>query len=430
MQRRLNILVKNMNILLWMGNKKLHPAIYPNMKSIADALVQLGHNVITCDTSQADEVMAAISLLREEKMVDLSIGFNALGMRIIIDGEPLDVYADLDVLHISILLDEPFNPACNGYKHEAKRHLITYLDRTDAYYLTQMQLVEHKAKMFMPLGGTESGLLWEELLERKKNSSYNVVVSAGKFDLHQRRPVWPEYGLAPAMCKMLDDIVSMLQEYPVSVVEAVRCVLHERGMEDDCYFSAIAGFFPLILCYVKSWRRQHLIESLAMEGVEIDLFGSGWEPDDFQGKVNIHGVVPYADMLDVITKAKVVVNDEACFNHGAHDWVFTSMLNGAVVVSEYSAYLAEEFVDGQDLFLFDWQNIREQLNVIPRLLNDDSYWEKVAARAYKKASDKHTWRHRAMRLLEAADLLDFQYKIETGKIHINDDGCVEWNPSS
>lgn len=403
-----------MNILVWLGNKEMHPAIYPNMKSIADALATMGHNVITCDTSQVAEVMAAVSLLREEKLVDLSLGVNAMGMKIVVNNEPIDIYADLDILHISILLDEPFNPACNGYKHEAKRHLITYLDRSDAGYFDKMHLAENKQRMFMPLGGTECGLAWEDILKRKRNSSCNVVVSAGKFAVYQQYPVWTEYGVDSAMGQVLDDIVIMMQNNPISTVNAAQKVLAERGWADDVYFSTIAVFFPLILCYIKAWRRQRLIETLASMDIELDLFGNGWESSDFKSNVNVHGTVPYAEMVQVISEAKVVVNDEACFNNGAHDRVFTAMLNGAVVISEYSTYLAEEFVDGQDLFLFDWQNIQEQLQVINRILIDDTYRERIAFNAYKKAIAKHTWYHRAQRLLEAAGVLDYQYKLQQG----------------
>ena len=35
-----------MNILVWLGNEKMHQAIYPNMKSLAKAFADMGHNVM------------------------------------------------------------------------------------------------------------------------------------------------------------------------------------------------------------------------------------------------------------------------------------------------------------------------------------------------------------------------------------------------
>lgn len=404
-----------MNILVWLGNKDMHPAIYPNMKSIADALAAMGHRVITCDTANGEEVVAAISLLRDEKLVDLSIGVNAMGMKISVDdGEPVNVFEDLDTWHISILLDEPFNPACNGFSHIAKHHLITYLDRSDKEFFSRMRVAEGKYKLFMPLGGTSSNLSISDLLERKRNSRYDVVFSAGKFAIYQQWPNWSEYGATQAMVNVLDDVLYLLQQKPVSVTEAAKDVLFARGMEEDEYFYAVASFFPLMLCYIKAWRRRRLLDELLYGGIMVDIFGDDWEDADFSGGVQLHGKIPYAEMLKVITEAKVLVNDEACFNNGAHDRVFTSMLGGAVVVSEYSSYLAEEFTDGQDLFMFDWQHIQEQLQVIPRLLQDDAYREDIARNAYGKVINRHTWYQRAQRLLEAVEMVDFQRKLQAG----------------
>lgn len=406
-----------MNILVWLGNKDMHPAIYPNMKSIADALAEMGHNVITCNTASYDEVKAAMVLLREEKFFKLSIGVNALGMKVMLDdGEPVDTFADLDTIHISILLDEPFNPHCNGFKHIARHHIITCLDRSDAEYFSRMKLACGKNKMFMPLGGTESGLSWDELMEQKRKTSYKVVVSAGKFIHQMKWAHWTDYGATPAISRILDDILELLQSEPVSIVVAAKKILLDRGMSEDEYFCAIASFFPAMLCYVKAWRRQQMLMKLLSCGVEIDLFGDDWEQRDFPHGVTVHGVVPYTEMLRVISKAKVVVNDEACFNNGAHDRVFTSMLNGAVVVSEYSSYLEEEFTDGQDLFMFNWKNIQTQLQIIPKLLDDDELRERIAANAYAKVCNRHTWRQRAERLVEAAELLDFQHQLQQQEI--------------
>ena len=402
-----------MNILVWLGSKDMHPAIYPNMKSIADALADMGHNVITCDTSSFDEVEAAMVLLREEKFFDLSIGVNAMGMKVRLnEGDIVNTFADLDTTHISILLDEPFNPHCNGFAHLGKHHIITYLDRSDAEYLSRYNLAQDKVKVFMPLGGTMSGLSFDELMIRKKNSSYNVVVSAGKFSDKQQCPRWADYGAAPQMVKILDEIIELLQTEAINIVGATLKVLASHNLEENVYFKSVGAFFAIILLYIKNWRRQKMLDELLRCGVKVDLFGSDWEEGDFAKGVTLHGVVPYAEMLQVITEAKIVLNDEACFNDGAHDRVFTSMLNGAVVISEYSDYLAEEFTHGEDFFMFDWQNIGKCLQIIPQLMQEESYRESIAANAYAKAVKRHTWHHRAVRLLEAAELVQFYDRLQ------------------
>ena len=404
-----------MNILVWLGNEQIHPAIYPNMKSIADAFAELGHRVITCNTAVTDEVMAAISLLRVEKIIDLSIGPNGMGMDIkVMEGGKIHTYEDIDTIHISILLDEPFNPYCNGYDSSAKRHIVTYLDRSDWEYFSRLRIAEDKYKLFMPLGGTSYDDADIETMLARKKHNYDVVVSAGRFvKFSTDLPDWSGGGATPGMISILNDILELMRSAPLSVVKATDQVLKTRGLEDPRYFESIAVFFPLLLCHIKPWRRWKMIQSLLDMGIVVDIFGSDWEMSDFENNVQVrlHGEVAYQKMLQVIAEASIVVNDEACFNDGAHDRVFTAALNGTVVVSEYSAYLAEEFTEKKDIFFFDWNHRKEQLQIIPELLQNDAYREQVARNAYARVAGRHTWSQRAERMLEAAELMEFQRKL-------------------
>ena len=85
--------------------------------------------------------------------------------------------------------------------------------------------------------------------------------------------------------------------------------------------------------------------------------------------------------------------------------IFTGMLNGAVVVSEYSSYLDETFVNNQDLFMYDWQNTEQQMEVIEKLISDEDYRLSIAQNAYNKAIREHTWESRANQILEAVCII-------------------------
>jgi spore maturation protein CgeB len=204
----------------------------------------------------------------------------------------------------------------------------------------------------------------------------------------------------------------LLKSVPISVVQAADYVLKERCMEDKRFFITVANFFPVSLCYIKTWRRCRLLRELQQLGIDVDIYGSGWEDSTLAQKANmhVHGEIPYKDMLDIIAKAKVIISDEACFNSGAHDRVFTAMLNGTAVVSEYSSYLAEEFSIGDEIFMFGWENIQQELQIVHKLLANDLYREDVARKAYNKVLYRHTWLERAKRMLETVELIKFQSK--------------------
>ena len=74
-------------------------------------------------------------------------------------------------------------------------------------------------------------------------------------------------------------------------------------------------------------------------------------------------------------------------------------------MSEYSRYLAEEFVPDEELLLFDWQHGREQVRAIPDLLQDENRRREMVIRAYQKAFNRHRWYHRARSISDAVQLL-------------------------
>ena len=103
------------------------------------------------------------------------------------------------------------------------------------------------------------------------------------------------------------------------------------------------------------------------------------------------------------------------FKEGAHDRIFNSMLNGAVVLSDTSEYLEEEFKDGKDLIFYDLNELREyekgniavnELNMVKcvrKLLSDDSLIKEISDNAYARCISAHTWKNRADKIAALFD---------------------------
>ena len=151
------------------------------------------------------------------------------------------------------------------------------------------------------------------------------------------------------------------------------------------------------------------MEYIVSNNVRVDVFGSGWENVSYANKLNLHGQVSYYESVQAIRKSKILFQDQAEFNDGAHDRVFTAMLNGTVVVSEYSKYLDEIFYRNKDIFFYDWINSNKQIGIIRDLLRDDTKRLGIAKSAYIKVLKKHQWINRAEKIV------DFVYnKIKNG----------------
>ena len=69
-------------------------------------------------------------------------------------------------------------------------------------------------------------------------------------------------------------------------------------------------------------------------------------------------------------------------------------------MSDKSSTLEEDFVDGQDLVLFDLKRLEALPGLIQDLLADDERLQQIAANGCHKARQKHLWTHRASQLLD------------------------------
>ena len=190
-----------------------------------------------------------------------------------------------------------------------------------------------------------------------------------------------------------------------SVFNGIKKVLTLRGLCGDGYIRKMLPYLWDLLFYTKTWRRIKGMEFLVKNDIKVDIFGDGWDQVPFANRLTLHNSVSYEESLHIYAQSKILFQDAGEFNFGANDRTFNAMLNGAVLVTEYSQYLDENFTDGQDLFMYNWQNGEKQVRVIHELLHDDCRRLSVALSAYGKADKNHRWKKRVQQILSALKLL-------------------------
>lgn len=83
------------------------------------------------------------------------------------------------------------------------------------------------------------------------------------------------------------------------------------------------------------------------------------------------------------------------FKDGAHDRVFNTLLNGALLLSDDSIYLREILKDGGNCILYNLENIEQMPERIKALLADEEKMQRMIDKGYEMARSAHTWAHRA-----------------------------------
>jgi len=77
---------------------------------------------------------------------------------------------------------------------------------------------------------------------------------------------------------------------------------------------------------------------------------------------------------------------------GFTERVLNSMLAGAVALSDKTTRLEEEFVNGEDIILFDLVKIDSLPARLKDLLSNDEKLREVAENGRKKVMKKHLWK--------------------------------------
>ncbi len=343
-----------MKKILCYNIKSYGSVIWENMNSLIQGIRNCGIDVIVCDMDDPEEVKAAGELLLHPELIWFSIGFNGIGLRI---GNRQD---EIKIPHVSFMLDVPYNRYVKGYDYPCCNHLVTYLDKSVGKIINLAYSDKKMNKMFLPLGGTVCDDAGLDVGERK----YEVVFSAARWKDEPAVRTWRDVTVNARIATILDQVADYMEDYPVTTVDAFKYVLQAYGMTDDIYLQRLLPYFWQVLQYIKMQRRYRALEMLVKNDIRVDVFGANWESVPFADKLILHGQVSYAENINIFSRAKIVFQDQAEFNHGAHDRVFSAMLNGAVVVSEYSSYLTDEFSDGEEIFFYDWQHGEEQVKVI------------------------------------------------------------------
>lgn len=378
-----------------------HPSMARITNDIVQGFSQLGLELILADMNDASTMLGARHLLLNGQIA-FSVGVNNSG-KYMVDNDGKCVYGYIDTPFVSIMLDAPYNVATDNIAFPCVNHYVCLLDKTHQEALKICYPNTHFAgSMILPLGGSP-GPCEDEIFSIER--PLDVVYSASIYHGGDFKPAWMEDDTSPFIVAILTDVVDYMLAHPVSMLDAFKVVLDSRGLCGPEYIHKFTPYMFSLFFYVKHRRRYNAVEALTKAGLTVDVYGSGWEWVPFADKLRVHGEVDYEEVLDAFTKTKVVFQDQAEFNNGGHDRVFTAMLNGAAVVSEYSTYLEKKFEVNKDIFLFDWKNTSSQLQIIKELISNESLRLSAAISAYGKASSQHRWVNRAASIMEMMSVL-------------------------
>lgn len=379
-------------IVIYKGSYQ-YDAVNVFAECLGEGFRRLGKDVAFIDLKDRENL--AENIQREfSKSVEFIVSFGGIGFEFK-SGEK-SLYGLLPFPFIALLVDHPayFLPRFN-----LSNMMVTCMDRSHVKFMREY-FGEEKKVFFLPHGGC---------LSDAPDSQRTIdILFAGTYldpDLY--------YGEIKALEEVpgklaLEASELILSRNCMDIEDALAEVSLKYGIDfnEKKHFQKkiYESIVTKIEIFIRAFKRTKILSLLDKCGFKMRLHGNGWKDGTFKN-IQTFSPLPFKEVLNLMKQSKIVLNI-SCLSDGSHERVYSSMLNGAVSLTEQNPYLSEKFTDMEDIMFYKWLELGELPDKINCILSDCGKLTETARKGKEKAEKEHSWFSRAETLLK--DVNDFK----------------------
>jgi hypothetical protein len=330
----------------------------------------------------------------KEKDVFLFLSMNAMGVDIKVGEKSL--YDLLNIPLFAFLVDHPMYHI-NRLNQGIKNLIVSCVDKTHISFLKTFLNGEY-SKVFIPHGTSYHHV--STSLKTMKERNIDILFAGTFANPDNYRKQWTSHG--KYIAQLFDTIMErFLYSYGKTLIDVAEDVLIENGIDIE-YMNHYKFWQALIHVdiYVRNKRRLDAVFEISKVGGRIEIYGNGWENAKFpNSSIKLNPSINFEIVQEKMRDSKVVLNTLPNFLEGGHERIFTTMLNGAVSLTNRNLFLEHEFRDQEDIILYSFGQCLDEL--LEGLLKDEEKLQAIADNGRKKVIKKHTWLTRAEKILEA-----------------------------
>jgi len=376
-------------------NRPLKILMYFGLIDIVDYTVEefkkcyelLGHTVYTLDISDKNEKVLDEFIEIINQGIDFVQVFNNNIFKVKLEDSGKDYLETLGIPCYDYMFDHPMYFQ-SFYDELPENYIITCVDRNHNLYLNRYYSNKIK-NFFLPLGSALGDVVEIPWTERKYTALY-----VGSLKKNDRL--------------VEDDLSKKITDYLIantkSTTEAAIETCYKESVNPEATDEEInraIDKYHYVDMNVNYHFRKKLVEVLVNSGIDVEVYGYGWQGVEFSDNPHFHygGWISQNECLNMMKNSKFVLNSMPWFKDGIHDRVYNAVLAGAVCITDTSKYMQEYFTDGIDLVLYDL----DKMETIPESIR---YYEAhpeeavgVATSGHAKVIADHTWQNRAIELL-------------------------------
>ena len=275
--------------------------------------------------------------------------------------------------------------------------IISCVDRLDCKFLEQHQF--------------DRGFFWPHAVEKELSASnqtqrpYDVVFFGSSCDPEGLRSAW-QAKYPKEIAQLIDEAAEItLSKRQIPFWEAVETVTSQKDVSDSIDKGQLNYYVDN---YTRGIDRLELIR--AIKDASVHVFGGTCWRDERPIKswlqclaelpnVTVHPAIPFQESLAILKQSKICLNSMPFFKDGTHERIFTGLACGCLPITNDNLWVAENFIDGEELLLYgskQWDTINAKVNYY---LAHEEERERLATRGRVKVMRDHTWDRRVEQLL-------------------------------
>ncbi len=412
-QRRFTALKINMNKMIVLCKHAVETLTYFSMQ-LADAFAAWGYEIFWMDFDMLG--LSAWKLrqaVQEKEAVLLTFNFIGLSAEEQLwdfsdTGEPmLSLWEQLDMQCLNIMVDHPI------YYYQALQYPVANLrtfciDRDHVSYMKRFYPAIFCE--FLPLAGNDlpkegvcetvavpDEAAFEQWMQRPDTlvlTANYVPVSNIDTQLAAMEPEYRDF--------YYEIIQAFLKNPKQNLLSCIETYLRREipNLSDSQLCEAMSTM-PAVDLWIRTYFREKTVRILAEGGIKVHLYGKDWEKISCARPENLMlsgRMVSSADCVQAMAQTKIALNTMPWFKDGAHDRIFTAMLQGAAALTDDSIYLREQLQHMDAVVYYDLQHLEQLPDLVRKLLDDPGQLFELSCRGQTIARDSHTWKHRAQQL--------------------------------
>lgn len=356
-------------------------------KGLHKAFLDIGISAILLDLCEVslEEVVRLITIENPK----LCISFNAIGFNI--DNAPY--YTKLGVNHLAILVDHPIYHI-QGLDLTYKNLFISCVDNDRVNYLKNFLDFE---KSFPLYHGVD-----KDIEPEYNNKTINISFLGSITDYNNTRFQWKsKYNEAINM--ILDSAIEIGMYNSFMPTDKMLDVAMDYYNIDVDYENKVnfhKALIPEIDSYLRAYHRVVFLRKIKHRKI---IYGNGPWDKYIKNNATILPALSMKDTIDIMRTSKITLNcSMTTFYNGSHERPFMGTMAGSYIVSNYSPFFHDTFMDSATLVnLMDMDNLDDKIAGI--LCNDEERMEHVN-HSRNSIIQYHTWNNRANEIVNILGL--------------------------